>query len=357
MTFRLNGSFRKKLARKAARAIVRAIHHIKKPADHDDQPPWPIVPLARIAQARNKKRGPSPKEMRAGYRLSTYLFHMDDAPMAKMAQFDVGHGLQLRMYWPHQVPQRAGAPAMMFMHGGGFVIGDLETHDTTCRFLAERANVVVFALDYRLAPEHKFPAALEDVKTAFNWLHDHADMLGIDPQNIGAGGDSAGARAALALGLEAISPHLPGAVPSPAWLWMVYPATDLYAETPSLKEFNKDLFLTTPVMKWFGGQFLSEEVLANPEPDNAVYAPLRSPDLGKLPPSYLMTVGFDPLRDEGIMLRDRLQDEGIPLEYAHYPHLAHEIFAISGIVPEARAAVEEAGDALGRLVRGSTARR
>ena len=257
------------------------------------------------------------------------------------------------MHGPHQVAETSVAPSLMFMHVGGFVIGDLETHDPTCRYLAKRANVVVFALDYRLAPEHKFPAALEDVKAAFNWLHDNAEMLGIDAGNIGAGGDSAGARAALALGLESNLPHVPGLVPSPAWLWMVYPATDLYADTPSLKEFDKDLFLTTPVMKWFGGQFLSEEVLAKPDPSNVVYAPLRSPDLGKLPPSYLMTVGFDPLRDEGILLRDRLQDEGVPLEYAHYPRLAHEIFAISGLVPEARAAIADAGDALGRLVRRS----
>lgn len=338
--FSTRGSFNKVLLRHTARFVVEVIRKIKKPDDGENCPPWPITSLANMSEKRMRKKGPTVKEMRIGYRLSTALFHIDDKPMHDMAEHDIGGGLMVRMYRPKGLADDKPAPAMAFYHGGGFVIGDLETHDTTCRYLAHKAGVVVFAVHYRLAPEHKYPAAVEDATTAFAWLRKHAVELNIDPKCIGAGGDSAGAGISLNLGLSEKKKDRPD------FLWLVYPPVDMALETKSKKKFEHGLFLTTGVMRWFMGQFLPENV----DKKASTFSPLTSPQLKSVPPTYVMTVGFDPLCDEGIMLVDKMKELGVDVRYKHYPRLAHEIFAISGIVPEAKEALSEAADELKKLV-------
>ena len=338
--FTSRGSLIKAMLRRTTRLVVAAIRHVKKADDGLDRPPWPITSLARLSQKRTRKNGPNVKEMRMGYRLSTYLFNMDDMPMHHMAEHDIGDGVHVRMYRPKGLEADTPAPAMAFFHGGGFVIGDLETHDTLCRYLAHKAGVVVFAVHYRLAPEHKFPAAVEDATKVMAWLRANAHDLNIDKKRIGAGGDSAGAGISLSLGLSHKKKDRPD------FLWLVYPPVDALLKTPSKEKHLTDLFLTTGVMKWFGGQFLPKGV----DMSLPVLTPLSSPHLKDLPSTYIMTVGFDPLCDEGIMLADKVKQAGVDVRYKHYPRLAHEIFAISGIVPEAKQAISDAADELKKLV-------
>jgi acetyl esterase len=337
--FSAKGSVVKYIARKATRLVVGLIRKIKKPDDGMDHPPWPIASLARLSEKRMRKNGPNVKEMRLGYRLSTYLFNMDDKPMHNMAEYDIGGGIKIRMYRPKGLKDGALAPAMAFFHGGGFVIGNLDTHDTICRYLAHKASVVIFAVHYRLAPEHKFPAAIEDATKAMAWLRSNADDLNIDKKYIGAGGDSAGAGISLALGLVDKRQDRPN------FLWLVYPPVDMKAETASKEKHVRDLFLTTGVVGWFGMQFLPKNI----DMSLPIFSPLTSLHLKDLPPTYIMTVGFDPLCDEGILLADKAKELGVDIRYKHYPRLAHEIFAISGIVPEAKEAIRDAAEELKKL--------
>jgi acetyl esterase len=220
--------------------------------------------------------------------------------------------LTLRIYQPDA---QGPLPLLLYVHGGGFVIGDLETHDKVCRTLCHDVAAVVVAVDYRLAPEHPFPAAADDVACALRWVAAHARELGADPSRIALAGDSAGAQLAAVAALRAAGALAPRA------LGLVYPVAQHYSEpSPSMVENGEGKFLTTGVMRWFVDCYLGgRQELAR----HSDFALLHSQALDTLPPTWLATMGHDPLRDEGHALALRIAQAGVPTEHCHYPGAIH----------------------------------
>lgn len=230
-------------------------------------------------------------------------------------------------------------PALIFFHGGGFVFGDLETHDTICRALAHESAAIVIAIDYRLAPEHKFPAAVEDAHAATLWIAAHAATLGIDPHRIAVGGDSAGANLATVVALRCRD----SGGPSLAAQILIYPVTDNGSlDTGSYLEFSQGYGLTRAAMHWFGNHYVaSAEQAHHPEA-----SPLRALDLSRLPPALVITAEFDPLRDEGEAYALRLGQAGVAVTFLRYPGMIHGFVAMRGIVSAGDRAIRQAADFL-----------
>ncbi len=214
--------------------------------------------------------------------------------------------MRLRKYVPAD-PGRAGEAAILFVHGGGCVLGDVETHDVLCRTLCHDTRATVFSLDYRLAPEHPFPAAVEDTVAALMWLSHEAAGLGLDPQRIAVVGDSAGG------GLAAVALHeTKGRLAAPARAQaMIYPALDLRSRLPSRKEFAHHFPIPQDMIHWFFWHYFG---LAWPIADPRAIPSLYK-DYSGLPPALIITAGHDPLRDEGAEYAEMLAAAGVPVEY------------------------------------------
>ena len=214
--------------------------------------------------------------------------------------------MRLREYAPAEADERAEA-AILFMHGGGCVIGDLETHDIFCRTLCHDIGATVFSLDYRLAPEHRFPAAVDDTVAALTWLSHEAATLGIDPRRIAVAGDSAGA------GLAAVALHeTKGELAAPVrGQALIYPALDLRGRSPSRKELADQFPIPREMIEWFFNHYFgSAWPIADPRASPVLYE-----DYTGLPPALIITAGHDPLRDEGAEYAERLSAAGVPVEY------------------------------------------
>jgi acetyl esterase len=207
-------------------------------------------------------------------------------------------------------------PLLVFFHGGGFVIGDIETHDGLCRLICRDAGVHVLSIDYRLAPEHKAPAAGEDCYAAYRWALEHAAELGADPARVAVGGDSAGGNLAAVVSLQARD-H---GVQLPALQLLIYPVTDFNAETRSKTLFAEGFFLTKKDMDWFQANYLEGASVGDEDP---WVAPLLAEDLSGLPPALLLTGGFDPLRDEGDQYAAKLAAAGVTVDHRQYPSVVH----------------------------------
>ncbi|MBV9990448.1 MAG: alpha/beta hydrolase [Alphaproteobacteria bacterium] len=221
-------------------------------------------------------------------------------------------------------------PGLLFFHGGGFVIGDLDTHDDLCRCLANGSGCRVVSVDYRLAPECPFPAAVEDCLAAVIWVDAHKQELGI-AGDLAVGGDSAGGN------LAAVVCQLAKAAgPRIAFQLLIYPVTQLgQPDMPSMRDNAKGYFLERDGMAWFTRMYC---------PDAAHHgdprmSPLLAKDLSGLPPAYVVTAGFDPLRDEGIAYAARLDAAGVPVTQVNYPGMIHGFFSMRGLIPKAREAV------------------
>jgi acetyl esterase len=243
-----------------------------------------------------------------------------------------------RLYVPPVPTGPRLRPLLVYYHGGGWVIGDLETHDNPCRFLAAHSGAAVLAIDYRLAPEHPFPAAVEDAWAAYAWVLDNADDLGFYAGRIGVGGDSAGGNLAAAVCLRARDR---GARP-PAMQLLIYPVTQVGEELPSRQRFDEGFLLTRRSMDFFEEKYL---------PNRADHADprvslLKAGDLSGLPPAYLATAGFDPLRDEGELYALRMRDAGVRVNLRRHPALVHTFANLTAICPSARWAMLEAAAAL-----------
>ncbi|HEY3186871.1 MAG TPA: alpha/beta hydrolase, partial [Solirubrobacteraceae bacterium] len=207
-------------------------------------------------------------------------------------------------------------------HGGGWVIGDLETHDVLCRQLTAEAGIAVVAVDYRLAPEAKFPAAVDDAWAATRWVVAHADRLGIDARRIAVGGDSAGGNLAAVVALLARD----AGTPKIALQALLYPVTDVGTEWPSYLAFADGYLLTSESMRWFIAHYLTSEK----ETADWRASPLRAPSLRGVPPALIVTAGFDPLRDEGEAYARALRDAGVRVDYVCYGGMIH------GFIPMGR---------------------
>jgi acetyl esterase len=244
--------------------------------------------------------------------------------------------IPVRIYTPRG---QAPFPVLVFFHGGGWVIGDLDTHDGLCRQLANAASALVVSVHYRLAPEHRFPAAAEDAYAATRWVATNARAaLGGDPGRVAVGGDSAGGNLAAVVALMARDR---GAPPLVAQV-LIYPVTDAPGDTGSYRENAEGYLLTADAMRWFWNHYRGEGA-AGREP----YAcPLRAPDLRDLPPALVITAEFDPLRDEAEAYAHRLREAAVPVQRSRYDGMIHGFVSMSTVFPQARAAIAEVAAAL-----------
>jgi len=243
--------------------------------------------------------------------------------------------IPLRLY----TPEGDGPfPVLVYFHGGGWVVGDLESHDAVCRGLTNAANCLVVAVDYRLAPEHKFPAAAEDAYAATEWVAEHAAQLGGDADRIAVAGDSAGGNLAAVVALMARDRSGPRLV----YQLLIYPVTDSSLDTPSCHDNAQGYFLTLEGMRWFWNHYVRDEA----DRANPYAAPLRAEDLHGLPPALLITAEFDPLRDEGEAYGARLRAAGVPADLQRYDGMIHGFFSMAAVVDQAKVAMAQIGTKL-----------
>jgi len=247
------------------------------------------------------------------------------------------------------------APVVVFFHGGGFVLGSLDSHDSACRELANESDCVIVSVAYRLAPEHQFPAPVEDCYAATEWVAEHADDLGVDADRLAVGGDSAGGNLAAAVTLLArdrARNEVPGPwsvadanPPDIAYQLLIYPATSMIRAWPSHEENAEGYFLTEKDMEYFEGHYIDSQLHGM----NPYAAPLEAASHDDLPPATVLTCGFDPLRDEGDAYADALDDAGVPVEYHHYPDLIHGVATMNAGLAEIPPSHQVLGDAASDL--------
>jgi acetyl esterase len=229
-------------------------------------------------------------------------------------------------------------PVLVFLHGGGWVVGNIDSHEAMCRHLANRAECAVLSVDYRMGPEHKFPAAVEDCFAATVWTAGNAAALGVDPGRLAVGGDSAGGNLAAVVSLLARDKGAPRI----AYQVLIYPATDAAMRHDSVARYAEGYVLTRATMRWFYEQYLRT-------PDDAAdwrVSPLLAPDLSRLPPAYVLTAGYDPLCDEGDAYAARLAAAGVPVTHRRFPGQVHGFVTNGRVIRAAETALDEAAAAL-----------
>ena len=250
-----------------------------------------------------------------------------------------GGEITVREYSPENL--EGASPALVYYHGGGWVLFDLENHGGLCTRLALTARCRVFSVDYRLAPEHPYPVPLADAEAAFDWVEANAERLKVSPDRIAAGGDSAGGNltAALCISRKAAARTIPFAH------LLLYPVTDLSFSTKSFEECSEGFILTRASMEWFRGHYAPDPATWS----DPTLSPLCAEDLSGHSPAVVITAGFDPLRDEGDAYARKLAAAGVPVLHQTYPELIHG-FANMSFVPAAGKAVEEIGQFLARQI-------
>jgi acetyl esterase len=236
--------------------------------------------------------------------------------------------LPVRFYTPEALG--APSPLVVYFHGGGWVTGSIATHDEFCRRLAAGARCRVASVDYRLAPEHRFPAALDDALAAFRWIAGHAAYLGADPARLAVAGDSAGGNLAAVVALRTR-----GETPAPSLQILIYPAVDMTSSRPSHATFAAGYILTRRMIDWYRSHYLEGAPLRDPDA-----SPLFAPDLSGAPPALVYTAGFDPLRDEAQEYADRLRDAGVRVAYREHEGLVHG-YTLMPALDAPRRAVED----------------
>ncbi|HEV3500580.1 MAG TPA: alpha/beta hydrolase [Bradyrhizobium sp.] len=246
------------------------------------------------------------------------------------------HGaIPARIYTPKTARRKSGlAPCLVFFHGGGWVIGNLETHDVVCRKLADEGELIVISVDYRLAPEHQFPAAVDDAITATKWIAANAIKLDIDPSRLMVGGDSAGGNLAAVVALAARD----GNGPEIAGQVLIYPATDFSRKHPSHREVETSILLTHSVIGWFMNNYMGSADI-----NDWRASPARAKTLAGLPPAFVLTAGADPLRDEGDEYAKRLKEAGVDVTYRHFGGQFHGFFTMGKLLQQANVAACEIG--------------
>lgn len=250
--------------------------------------------------------------------------------------------LAVRLYRPEGEGLRS---ALVYLHGSGWMYGDLEMSDTLCRRLARVSGCIVVAPDYRLAPEHPYPAALDDVAATLEWVEAVGADLGIDASRLAIGGESAGGNLAAAAALRARD----SGGPPLAFQLLICPATDAGLDTASMAEFADGYLLTRDGMAWLWGLYLTDPA----QGDEPYASPLRAATLSGLPPALIVTAGYDPLRDEAEAYGVRLEEAGVPAEIRRYGGMIHGFFTLAGVIDAAPAAIDETALALSAALGGA----
>lgn len=259
-------------------------------------------------------------------------------PVASVSTIKIpgpGGTIEGRVYMPRQ---RSPLPVLVYWHGGGWVIADLDTYDSSCRALCNAAECIVVSCDYRRAPENPFSAAIEDAFAAYQWVVDNAPNLGGDPGQIAIAGESAGGNLAAVTALQARD----YGVRTPIHQLLVYPVTDCDFETESYNEHAEAVPLNRVMMRWFWGHYVPDGDCS----DNPYLAPMHADNLGHLPPATIITADIDPLRSDGEHYAERLEAAGVPVHYQNFLGVTHEFFGMTVVLKEAREAVKLAADDL-----------
>ena len=279
----------------------------------------------------------TPAQARAFYRDRRGFTQPEPPVMAEVRDLRAGD-VPLRLFRPVVTDQ--ALPVLLYLHGGGWTIGDLDTHDVLCRQLAREAGCAVVSVDYRMGPEHRFPAAVEDCVQAFGWVLSHAVDLKLDPGRTAVGGDSAGGNLAAALCLV----QRDAGQPLPGFQLLIYPATDMRAVAPSHTTNGQGYMLTNDSIAWYRGNYIADPA------DWADWraSPLLAASHAGLPPALVLTAGFDPLRDEGLQYANALSAAGVPTQYVCFERQIHGFITMGRVIEEAHTAVGLCGAALRR---------
>ena len=297
-----------------ARALLELI-------ESRDIPPTHLLPAA---------------EARAGYRDRRFFLQPDPPAVAESRDIaaDCGDGLvvPLRAYRPAGSDAAAVLPVLVYFHGGGWTIGDLDTHDVLCRELANGSGCAVVAVDYRVGPEQRFPAAVDDCIAATRWVHEHAAELKVDPARLAVGGDSAGGNLAAVVTIDARDA---GATPPIAFQLLIYPATDMRCVAESHRTNGEGYLLTRETIEYFRAHYIDDAR----HYDDWRASPLLAADLSNLPPAFVLTAGYDPLRDEGLAYSQRLTESGSRSTHVCFERQIHGFITMGRVVDEANAAV------------------
>jgi acetyl esterase len=308
-----------------ARALLRLIEDMGVAPVHT----LPHEEARRVYRERRGFTQPAPPEV---------------AELRALAADGPGGPVPLRLYRPLGSDPALALPVLVFFHGGGWTIGDLETHDTLCRELANGAGCAVVAVDYRMGPEHRFPAAVDDSIAATHWVARHAAELGVDASRMAVGGDSAGGNLAAVV---AIAARDAGELRLRLQL-LVYPATDMRAGAPSHTVNGQGYLLTSDTIRWFHDQYIDD-----PRHDLDWRAsPLLHEDLSGLPPAFVLTAGFDPLRDEGAQYAQRLSEAGVRSTLVCFERQIHGFILMGRVMDEANDAVQLCAQQLRRHLAG-----
>ena len=300
-------------------------------------PPVPTPPLTRrmadlLDSIRRANRPPfhtlSAAEARAAYEAGSEILELPRAPLPRVEALQIpaadGTPLPARLY----APDGEGLPVLLYLHGGGFTIGNLETHDSLCRQLALRSGAAVVALDYRLAPEHRFPTAVDDAWAAMRWLAAHAATMALDGTRLAVGGDSAGGTLAAVCAIHARDIGLPLRLQL-----LITPGTTAHADTASHRQFAIGYLLEAEGIAWFFDQYIAHALRRDWR-----FAPLEADSLDGTAAACVVLAECDPLVDEGVAYADRLRLAGVPVELELTRGVTHDFIKLGRVLPEAQAA-------------------
>lgn len=286
-----------------------------------------VVALMRQASAATGE--PTPEQARAAFRSSRQALAAAPVEIVAVENLSTpgpGGEIPLRLYRGIETSEGENLPALMFFHSGGWVVGDLDTHDGVCRQLALLARCIVIAVDYRLAPEHKFPAAIEDAFAALDYVRAQAAQLGVDAERLAIGGDSAGGNIAAVLALMARDAGYPPLVLQA----LIYPVTDFHGVHRSQQQLAMEPPLTAATLNWTKAQYLRNDA------DRLDWraSPLLAEDLSGLAPAFIVTCGCDPLEDEGRAYGKRLHEAGVTVTDSHFAGQIHGFITMGRLIPQ-----------------------
>jgi acetyl esterase len=300
--------------------------------------------LSRMARAGHPPlHTRTPQGARAAYEAGADVLEIPRAPLPRVEALHIpardGAALPARLYSPQPLvgdhPEHL--PLLLYLHGGGFTVGSLATHDVLCRELALLAGCIVVSLDYRLAPEHRFPTASNDAWDALQWLAHHAESLGADISRIAVGGDSAGGTLAAVCAIKARNAGLPLALQL-----LIYPGCSAHQDTPSHSHYAYGLVLEAPAIQWFFAHYVTTPA----QREDWRFAPLNAPDVDGVAPAWVGLAECDPLVDEGVDYADKLRAAGVAVDLEIYRGVTHEFIKMGRVIPEARQAHADAARAL-----------